>query len=372
MQLAVLQDEEPGFFSQVDKYINSKNAAGLKIFLEESRQYHECLDDSCMKNLFEYSRWPGNDDIKKILENKLIRLLDSKRLNPDMLHNILRLAVIIDSPEAIKLAAEKTSLKKQRRAFTAVLIIALEKRAGSLKKESIKMLLRYGAAGVYSACFKEMIENDSYVNIRSYDQDVDEMIYPMTFAAATGNYATIQGMIDDESIIASYDSNRRTVLGWAAFNDNAACVKLLLKNGAKVGKKDFYNHTPLDLAYLTSARDVASNLIRTGGGFLIRELARAVKEGKPDQQSRIIATLSSKLIVETETINTLIEAGSPHENILKAICRQDDGDGITRQDLISAVLNSEMVKTCLEELTSNQPFSLMNFSDISGHFLTVD
>src|ERR1035437_5884277 len=111
MQLAVLQDEKPGFFSQVDKYINSKDAAGLKIFLEESRQFHECLDDTCMKNLFEYSRWPGNDDIKKILENKLIRLL-GKRLNPDMFYNILQLAVTIDSPEVIKLAAEKTSLKK--------------------------------------------------------------------------------------------------------------------------------------------------------------------------------------------------------------------------------------------------------------------
>ncbi len=371
MQLAILEDEEPQFFTQADKYINTRDPAGLKTFIEGYGLFHECLDDNCMYNLFEYSNWPGNGDIKRALENKLIWLL-GKRLSMEMLHYILQLAIIIDSPQAIKLIAEKPSFKKERRAFTAMLTIALEKRGGIIKKESIKMLLSYGAAGVYSVCLKEMIESGGYVNIRSYDQDVDEMINPMTFAAATGNYAAIQGMLNDGNSIASYDSNSRTVLGWAAFNNNPACVKLLLKNGAKTDKKDFYGRTPLDLAYLTSAREAATNFIQTGGSFLIRELARAIKEGKADQQAKIISTLSSKLIIDTEAMNTLVEAGSPYDNILKPLCRQEDGYGITRQDLISAVLNSAKVKTSLEELADSHEFSLRNFSDISGQFLTAD
>jgi hypothetical protein len=360
MKLAVLDDPNINFFDAVDGYIYNKDLKGLETFLGGNKKFLNYSDDKCMINLFEYASWPGNDGIKIVLENELKKVLENKA-SGWLLKRILRLAIAIDSPELIKKVLDNSGFQGNKRSLAFMFTIALEKRRGLLKKESIKMLLKYGAAGLYSIGMYEMIENNNFVHMKTYDPGVDEIISPLTFAAATDNYTAIQGMLDQGYNLKSFDSMYRTVLGWAAFNDNVKCVKTLIDNSAPPNNTDMYHYTPMDLAYLTRSREVAMDILQTGGNFLIRELAEAVLHERKEQQKKLLSVLSETIKINTQTFDILKEAGGYFYSVMEKTDQKNSTNGITENDITIAILNSNSVEGSLETISEGKGFSVFNF-----------
>jgi hypothetical protein len=168
-------------------------------------------------------------------------------------------------------------------------------------------------------------------------------------------------MLDQGYNLKSFDSMYRTVLGWAAFNDNVKCVKTLIDNSAPPNNTDMYHYTPMDLAYLTRSREVAMDILQTGGNFLIRELAEAVLHERKEQQKKLLSVLSETIKINTQTFDILKEAGGYFYSVMEKTDQKNSTNGITENDITIAILNSNSVEGSLETISEGKGFSVFNF-----------
>ncbi len=153
--------------------------------------------------------------------------------------------------------------------------------------ESIHSLRRFLNNIIANAFIVEAIFGNIYLVSQLLEQEPGELTHAtdktgktaLHWAAARGNDALVQLLLDHDADIDARDTNGNTPLHLAARNGNLSMVKLLIARGANATIVNRDGQTPLALAYRYHRPTIVALLEREPGRAVFRKLTRAGQAG---------------------------------------------------------------------------------------------
>lgn len=110
-------------------------------------------------------------------------------------------------------------------------------------------IARDGSINEFRALLKSKISQNNHINIKEWINSKNERDHsPLMLAVYNNNLKLANHLIYYGADVNSYDSNGNTILMGAALKGYTDAIKLLIKSGANINKRNLADMTALDWA----------------------------------------------------------------------------------------------------------------------------